>query len=89
GEESEPLLALRNAFERELMGKQVDEKRFRPRVTLAQVKRHEFAVLPAETLSVFPLSVSISEPVSSIVLYESVGAGAKRQYLVMDEFPLG
>ncbi len=89
GEESEPLLALRNAFERELMGKQVDGKRFRPRVTLAQVKRHEFSALPAETLSVFPQSVSISEPVSSVVLYESVGAGAKRQYLIMDEFPLG
>lgn len=89
GEESGHLLALRNALERELAGKQVNGKRFRPRVTLAQVKRHEFSALPAAELSMFPQSISVSEPVSSVILYESVGAGAKRQYLVMDEFSLG
>jgi 2'-5' RNA ligase len=89
GEENTQLLALRNALEHELMGKTVDGKRYRPRVTLAQVKRHEFAAVSEAKLAIFPQPISISEPVSSIILYECVGAGAKRQYLVMDEFPLG
>ncbi|MEI7749451.1 MAG: RNA 2',3'-cyclic phosphodiesterase [Candidatus Moraniibacteriota bacterium] len=89
GEESEPLLTLRNALERELSGKTVDGKRFRPYVTLAKVKRQEFSALKQEKHAIFPQPVSVSEPVSSIILYESIGAGAKRQYLTMDEFPLG
>jgi len=89
GEESGPLLTLRNALERKLTGKTVDGKHFRPYVTLAKVKRQEFVTLTQEKLAMFPQSVSVSEPVSSIILYESVGAGAKRQYLTMDEFPLG
>jgi 2'-5' RNA ligase len=89
GEENDQLLALHNALDRELMGKTVDGKRFRPRVTIAQVKRHEFTALPQEKLAMFPWPVSVSEPVSSVLLYECVGAGAKKQYLVMDEFPLG
>ncbi len=84
GEESPQLLALRNALERDLAGKKVDGKRFRPRVTLAQVKRAEFPLLPEEKLAMFPQTVSLAEPVSSILLLESIGAGAKRQYLSMD-----
>ncbi len=89
GEENGQLLALRNMLERELAGKLADLKRFRPRVTLAQVKRREFAALSEEQRSLFPQPISVSEPVSSVILYECVGTGAKRQYLVMDECPLG
>lgn len=89
GEESAPMLVLRNALERELMGKTAEGKRFRPHVTLARVKRHEFASLLETKLAMFPQPVSLSEPVSSVILYESIGSGAKQQYLSMGEFPLG
>ncbi|HWQ59991.1 MAG TPA: RNA 2',3'-cyclic phosphodiesterase [Candidatus Fimivivens sp.] len=89
GDESEPLLRLQNALECELLGKKAEGKCFRPHVTLARVKRHEFASLSPDRLPIFPQDISISEPVMSVVLYESIGNGAKKQYLQMDEFPLG
>lgn len=89
GEDSAPMLALRNDLERELMGKTAEGRHFRPHVTLARVKRHEFQSVPETRLSIFPQAVSLSEPVSSVILYESIGSGAKQQYLSMGEFPLG
>lgn len=89
GDESEPLLRLHDALDRELLGRRTEGKRFRPHVTLARAKRHGFEYLPPEGLRTFPQDISISEPVTSVVLYESVGSGASKQFLAMDEFPLG
>lgn len=88
GEENDTLLRLRNAFETELTEKAAEFQRFRPHVTLARLKRNLFATLPEERRATLSKSLRIVEPVSSVILYESVGAGAKREYLPMEEFPL-
>jgi 2'-5' RNA ligase len=89
GEPSEALLSIRNALDRELFGRSVGGKTLRPHVTLGRIRRREFSELPEESRKSVSKPVSLVEPVSSIVLFESVGSGAKRQYLSMDEFPLG
>ncbi|NTW45525.1 MAG: RNA 2',3'-cyclic phosphodiesterase [Candidatus Moranbacteria bacterium] len=89
GVESEPLLRLRNAFEAELSERPAEFQRFRPHVNLARLQRNRFALLPEDRRVALPKSLRIVEPVSSVVLFESVGAGAKREYLAMEEFPLG
>lgn len=88
GEENETLLHLRNALESGLSDKAAEFQRFRPHVTLARLKRNLFASLPEERKAALPKQFRIVEPVSSVVLYESVGTGAKREYLPMEEFPL-
>jgi 2'-5' RNA ligase len=89
GEPSEELRQLRTAFERAFSEKLAENKSFRPHVTLARLRRNLWNALPAESKPDFPLPVAFSEPVSSVVLFESISSGANRQYLPMEEFPLG
>lgn len=89
GEESGPLRDLRNAFEAGFSDKRSESRSFRPHVTLAKLKRYEFSELPEEKRSVVSKKLVLSEPVSSVVLFESIGTGAKLEYLPMGEFPLG
>ena len=89
GEESDGLLRLRNAFDAEFADKLTESKRFLPHVTLARLKRNLFASVDPERKASLIRPFSILEPVSSVTLFESVGTGAKREYLPMEEFVLG
>jgi len=89
GEESEALRDLRNGLVEEFSGRLVGSRRFRPHVTLAKVKRGAFMRLSKEEQNRAVRTFPLSEPVSSVVLFESVGTGPKREYLPMKEFPLG
>jgi 2'-5' RNA ligase len=89
GEPSEELRLLRTAFERAFSEKLAENKSFRPHVTLARIRRNLWNALPEESKPAFPIRVALSEPVSSVVLFESVSSGVNRQYLPMEEFPLG
>ena len=89
GVENESLLLLRNAFEREFSEKLAENKRFRPHVTLARIRRSRWSALPPEKLPAFPIPISIVESVSSVVLFESTTEGGGRQYIPLDEYPLG
>lgn len=89
GVENESLLMLRNAFEREFSEKLAENKRFRPHVTLARIRRNRWATLPKEARPVFPQPISVVESVSNIVLFESTTEGGGRQYIPLDEYPLG
>ncbi|NTW13762.1 MAG: RNA 2',3'-cyclic phosphodiesterase [Candidatus Moranbacteria bacterium] len=89
GDENEGLLLLRNAFEEEFADKLSGNLRFRPHVTLARLKRNLFASVAPERKASLVKPFSILEPVSSVTLFESVGSGAQREYLPMEEFPLG
>ncbi len=89
GDPSEELRTLRTGFERAFTEKLAENKSFRPHVTLARLKRSQWNMLPSESKPAFPVKAAFSEPVSSVVLFESVSSGANRQYLPMEEFPLG
>jgi 2'-5' RNA ligase len=89
GEESDGLLRLRNAFDAEFADKLTESKRFLPHVTLARLKRNLFSSVDPERKASLVRPFSILEPVSSVTLFESVGTGAKREYLPMEEFVLG
>lgn len=89
GEPCEELRLLRTAFERAFSEKLAENKSFRPHVTLARIRRNLWNALPPESKPAFPTPVAFSEPVSSVVLFESVSSGVNRQYLPMEEFPLG
>jgi 2'-5' RNA ligase len=87
GEPCEGALALRNAFDRAFAGKHADNKRFRPHVTLARLRKNLWNKLEAKPS--FPREVFMSESVASVALFESVSEGGKRKFLVIDEYPLG
>lgn len=88
GQENDSLLALRNAFEREFSEKLAENKRFRPHVTLAKIRRNRWDALAAENRPAFPIPLSVVESVSSVVLFESTTDGGGRQYIPLDEYPL-
>lgn len=89
GIENEPLLLLRNAFERAFSEKMAKNKRFRPHVTLARIRRNRWAKLTDEQKPAFPQPLSVVESVSSIVLFESTTEGGGKQYIPLDEYALG
>lgn len=89
GGESDALRDLRNDFVGAFSERASDSLRFRPHVMLAKLKRNAFAKLPEKERQRIFRSVALSEPVSSVTLFESVGSGPRLQYLPMEEFPLG
>lgn len=89
GEESPSLLLLRNAFEKCFAEKKAENKQFRPRVSLARIRKEKWNALPEGEKPNFPQSISIVESVSSITLFESTREGGGRQYIPIEEYPLG
>lgn len=89
GEENESLRGLRNDFEAGLTEKTSEFLRFRPHVTLARLRQKPFASVLESRKASLPKPFRIIEPVSSVVLFESVGSGGRREYLPMEEFLLG
>lgn len=89
GEESEALRNLHNDFTHELSERVSGSRHFRPHVTLAKVKKNAFLKLPEEKRDRIPHPLALFESVSSVILYETVGAGPKREYLPMEEFVIG
>lgn len=89
GEENDALRDLRNDFVDAFSDRTPGSRHFRPHVTLAKLKRNAFMKLSGEERGRFARPVALSEPISSVVLFESVGSGPRLQYLPMGEFPLG
>ncbi len=89
GEESEELRNLHNDFACELSEGISGSRHFRPHITLAKVKKNAFLKLPEAERERIAKPLLLSEPVSSVVLFESIGTGPKREYLPMEEFVLG
>lgn len=87
GEPNEGALALRNAFDRAFAGKFSENKRFRPHVMLARIRKNAWRDLAEKPL--LPREVFINESVASISLFEGISEGGKRKFLVIDEYPLG
>lgn len=87
GEPSEGALALRNALEHAFTSKYADNKRFRPHVTLARLRKNRWKM--HEPKPAFPIPFVASESVASLTLFEVVSDEGKRKYVPIDEFPLG
>lgn len=86
GEEQSTLLTLRQNLDRELGYLVPEKKSFRPHVTLGKIRRGRYEALTEKPN--FTKEVNLVEPVSSIVLFESVSEEGKREYTPLEEFSL-
>lgn len=87
GPESAELLALFNRVREALDIEDVPRKSFRPHITLARVRKEKWDVLPEKPN--LESSWTVSVPVSSLVLFESVFSKEEGlHYEALEEFPL-